>query len=350
MRPKSLILLALALGCGLVASIGISQVLESRDQNPSAVELGPIYIAMVDIDRNTPLSEENTTLEQRPVTQIPEGALTDLIDFDGQRPQGKIYAGEAILKAKLGASERATRQIPKGFRVVTVKVDNTSGGSLILPGDRVDVNVYIREQRNLGVRSGMYTFLHDVSVFAVNSSIQYNADEGEQSMDAKTISLLVTPEQAAKVTMATEIGRVRLVMRGMHDEEQAEFEPITLDDFLDSETFSAKKNGDAKDGSLSGVLDKLDQQETPQVQAPVQQPKIEMQVAANAPYRMVVMEGAQTRVVEIQSDAAFPYSARPTTTNFPAEYQPADDTNTDDTLELEIPSDGDDSFVLPDDA
>ena len=44
-----------------------------------------------------------------------------------------------------GASEQgATALIPKGYRVVPVKVDLVSGGSsLILPGDRVDVMVHL---------------------------------------------------------------------------------------------------------------------------------------------------------------------------------------------------------------
>ena len=45
MRPKSLILLLLALGCGLVASIGISQVLDRRNHHAEpAVEKEPIYV------------------------------------------------------------------------------------------------------------------------------------------------------------------------------------------------------------------------------------------------------------------------------------------------------------------
>ena len=46
MRPKSLILLALALGCGLIASIGISQVLDSKNNKPAVVETTPIYVAL----------------------------------------------------------------------------------------------------------------------------------------------------------------------------------------------------------------------------------------------------------------------------------------------------------------
>ena len=39
MRPKSLILIVIALGCGLVASIGISQVMEGRSANANSPKI-----------------------------------------------------------------------------------------------------------------------------------------------------------------------------------------------------------------------------------------------------------------------------------------------------------------------
>ncbi len=57
MRPKSLILLLLALGCGLVASIGISQVMANRNQAVApTVETERILVANKDIKVNEPLS------------------------------------------------------------------------------------------------------------------------------------------------------------------------------------------------------------------------------------------------------------------------------------------------------
>ena len=50
MRPKSMILIVIALGCGLIASIGISQVMENRAvEVPVAAPMEKIYVAMTDI-------------------------------------------------------------------------------------------------------------------------------------------------------------------------------------------------------------------------------------------------------------------------------------------------------------
>ena len=45
MRPKSLLLLTLALGCGLVASVGITQVLDRSGDSGPVAETVPIYVA-----------------------------------------------------------------------------------------------------------------------------------------------------------------------------------------------------------------------------------------------------------------------------------------------------------------
>ena len=54
MRPKSLLLLALALGCGLIASIGISQVME-KNKGDGTVVKEPIYIAKHTINLGDPI-------------------------------------------------------------------------------------------------------------------------------------------------------------------------------------------------------------------------------------------------------------------------------------------------------
>ena len=101
MRPKSLILLMLALGCGLVASIGISQVMDRRNQQPAPVgETEAIFVAMQNIEFGDQLSTQVLKLEQWPKDKIPEGALSTLEDVEGRRARTKLYAGEPILEAK----------------------------------------------------------------------------------------------------------------------------------------------------------------------------------------------------------------------------------------------------------
>ncbi len=50
MRPKSMILIVIALGCGLIASIGISQVMENNvSEAPVEAPTATIFVAVADI-------------------------------------------------------------------------------------------------------------------------------------------------------------------------------------------------------------------------------------------------------------------------------------------------------------
>ena len=76
MRPKSLILLVLALGCGLVAAIGINQVLANRPvaQVTDSGETVPIFVALTDIGLGDPLTPQVLKLEEWPKMKVPPGA------------------------------------------------------------------------------------------------------------------------------------------------------------------------------------------------------------------------------------------------------------------------------------
>ena len=147
MRSKSIVLVVLALGCGLVAAIGVSQVLDARNKGPAdQAETQPVFVAMTDIAANEELTAQNIKLEEWPKNHLPPGALTKLEDVEGKRCRMRMYAGEPILSSKLvGAADAvgAAKDIPAGYRVEHVNVDSVTGSSnLILPGDRVDVLLF----------------------------------------------------------------------------------------------------------------------------------------------------------------------------------------------------------------
>lgn len=85
MRGKSLALLVLALGCGLVASLGITQVLAHRGDQPAPLDTVPIYVAIADIPQGTLPGDETVRLEPWPKEKVPLGALTKQEEAKGRR-------------------------------------------------------------------------------------------------------------------------------------------------------------------------------------------------------------------------------------------------------------------------
>ena len=270
MRAKSMALLMLALGCGLVASIGITQVMAKRNAEPSgsAGDTVPIFIAVKDINIGDILTAEILKQEPWPKDRVPQSALSKIEDVEGRRTRQRLFAGEPILENKLlgkgSSAQGASAVIPKGYRVVSVKVDSVSGSGLILPGDRVDVLVYLvgNSQKDI-METSTRTVLQDIKVFAVNDVVDIeNKDSKDKSISAKTISLLVTPAQAVKVTLASELGKIRLVMRGPDDNAHVEDVSAKPEELLgrsayadrDNETGNEKTTDDKKN-----LLDLLNQ-------------------------------------------------------------------------------------------
>jgi pilus assembly protein CpaB len=247
MRPKSLLLLVLALGCGLVASIGISQVLERNRNQSGDVETAPIYVAVHNINLGDPIDASMVALQEWPKDRIPPGAVSQLDDLKGRRPRTAIIQGEPILDGKLlkpGQLSDPITSIPKGFRLKTISVDATkSAAGLLSPGDRVDIQVFVKLGNHNGTDNAKSkVILQNIRVFAVDQTVQRSRDGGDEHTIAKTISLLLTPEQATKMNLAEHMGEISLIPRNPDDEEAANTAEFSSDDLLSDGGKSSRKD------------------------------------------------------------------------------------------------------------
>ncbi len=229
MRGKSIALLVLALGCGLIASIGITQVMANRKGEEEPSDMETVYVVKADVNLGDTLSEEDLKLEEWPVSQIPPGTLFTQDEIVGRRARIRIGEGTLILDSyllKRGEAETtAASLIETGDRVITVKVGcETGGADMILPGDSVDV-LAVMKLKSLETRETTTvtrTFLQNIKVFAVNDEYGLSADaEGKRKIVARTLSLIVDPQEAQLVATATAVGEIRVVMRSPDDEGEA---------------------------------------------------------------------------------------------------------------------------------
>lgn len=222
MRPKSFILLALALGCGLIASIGISQVLDGKNR-PAAVETAPIYVALKNVNVGDPITEKMVALEEWPKDKVPLGAVTKWEDLEDRRPRTNIYQGEPLLDNKLlakGQKNDPIQGVPAGMRLKTISVDaRKSAAGLLSPGDRVDVQIFMRANPDAGINSPRTKiFLQNIRVYAVDQTTDKSTDGEESRNVAKTVSLIVTPAQANRINLAENMGEISLIPRNPDDD------------------------------------------------------------------------------------------------------------------------------------
>jgi pilus assembly protein CpaB len=327
MRPKSLLLLVLALGCGLVASIGISQVLERNANQSTDVETAPIYIALHNINLGDPIDASMVSLQEWPKDKIPPGALSQLDDLKGRRPRTAIIQGEPILDGKLlkpGQLADPITSIPKGFRLKTISVDATkSAAGLLSPGDRVDIQVFVKLGAHNGTDSAKSkVILQNIRVFAVDQTVQRSRDGGEEHTIAKTISLLLTPEQATKMNLAEHMGEISLIPRNPDDEESANTAEFSSDDLLSDGGKSSRKQEqgeqkteEKKPSPVASLLAAI------QEHVPPPKPPFRMEIVEAQDVREMLFDAVSGRPIRTQATPGKP--SAPTGAAAPGAASPA---------------------------
>src|SRR5262245_28802628 len=203
MKTKSMVLLAMALGCGLVAMLGVQQILSGEHKPKDTV---PVLVATQEIPAGVPIDPSVVTFEEFARETVPPGAVTDAGQFEDRSLKVRAFPGDVILQAKLGEKgvHGASTSIRKGHRVVTVPVNMTTVHSgMIRPGDRVDVLVtYAIRRPGQPDLQRTKTVLEYIEVFAIDRLREGEGSSSEKGAKAENLSVLVTPEQAHVLMLA----------------------------------------------------------------------------------------------------------------------------------------------------
>lgn len=209
MRNKSVILLAIALGCGMIASVGISQVV--MNGGTAVPETEEILVATQDIPANAKITAANLMLEKWPAGKTPEGAIRDLAELEDKYAKQQIYAGEALLVQKVvDATERASVGIPKGHTVVTYNIGNNPGiANLIEPGDRVNVIGFFEKSEVVPFTTHKDVF-RNLLIFAVDG--RTTRDSESKHGTPGSVLLLIKKEDERVWNWANKVGTLELTL------------------------------------------------------------------------------------------------------------------------------------------
>lgn len=224
MKPKTLVLLAVAGSCGLVAMLGVQQAMQV--QPVTRPQTTKVVVALENIETGMKLTVDNTTFKELPASSIPEDAVLTEEDILERAAKFPMMAGDVVRKSKLTEKGEWGKSvaIPAGMRVIGIPVDDSHTISgLIRPGDRVDVLVTYQGRGERGVQvSKTKTLLEYVEVFGMDDQTASKMDHKEKGVHAKIASLIVTPEQAGYVILAQRKGSLALSWRRRSDDELAQ--------------------------------------------------------------------------------------------------------------------------------
>ncbi len=219
-RTRLLMIGVLALALGSIAGLIAYRNLQSKS-GPS--ESGaPVIVAADDIQVGSRIEEHDVRIANLPPGSLPANTYSKRSQVLGHGVVVPIAKGEFILPSKLAAEEAGAglpSLIPNGMRAVSVRVNEVvSVAGFVIPGTRVDV--LLTGTPEGGNDQQTTTVLQNVRVIAAGHTLEHSTT-GE-AQNTAVITLLVSPDDAQRLTLASSQGHIQLSLRSPLDTKQDE--------------------------------------------------------------------------------------------------------------------------------
>jgi pilus assembly protein CpaB len=220
-RNRLLLIGFIALALGAFVSLVVYRNLQSKagSKAPPGEE---VIVAADDLQVGTKIEDKDVRLVRFPSGDLPVGCFHQKNKVVGRGVVLPIARGEFVLTNKLAGENAGSglpSLIPPGMRAVSVRVnDTTSVSGFVLPGTRVDVLLTGNPQGSNEQQTG--TVLENVAVIATGQRLERNSAGEAQS--APVVTLLLSPDDAERLTLASSQGHIQLALRNPLDTQQTD--------------------------------------------------------------------------------------------------------------------------------
>jgi pilus assembly protein CpaB len=216
-RNRLLMIGVLALALGAFVSVLVYKNLQGKGPVETGVD---VIVAANDIQVGAKIEEHDIHLAKFPATSLPSGAYNKRSQVLGRGVVVPIAKGEFVLPTKLApenAGSGLPSLIPPGMRAVSVRVNEiVSVAGFVTPGTRVDV--LLTGTPNGSSEQQTTTVLQNVAVIASGHTLERTATGEAQT--TPVITLLVSPDDAQRLTLASSEGHIQLSLRNPLDTKQ----------------------------------------------------------------------------------------------------------------------------------
>jgi len=232
MDKRFIAVLIFAFTVATVSSFAMYRLISNQTQPARAApQTKKVVIATRNLELGTTIKDGDLALTDW-LGEKPAGASSDMDDFVGRGVITKIYAREVILDDRLalkGAGGGLAAMIPPGMRAVAVPVNQVVDvAGFAVAGMHVDVLISGTPPSGTGgLGTETKTLLQDIDVLSAGQDFKKDA-EGKP-VTAQVVNLLVTPEQAEKLSLASHQTTIQLVLRNPLDRDVAKTQGVALE-------------------------------------------------------------------------------------------------------------------------
>ena len=218
-RTRLLMIGVLALALGAFVSLLVYKNLEGKGSS-SNEPTTDVIVAAGDIQVGARIEDRDVRIAKFPAGGLPGGFYSKKSQVLGRGVIIPVTKGEFILPSKLApenAGSGLPSLIPTGMRAVSVRVNEVvSNAGFVGPGTRVDI--LLTGTPNGSSEPQTTTVLQNVAVIASGHNLERNA--AGEAQNTPVITLLTSPEDAERLTLASSEGRIQLSMRNPLDTHQ----------------------------------------------------------------------------------------------------------------------------------
>jgi pilus assembly protein CpaB len=193
-----------------------SRLAHSRAKNTGGLH----YVAAAKgVDAGEVLAAENLQFIDWPGNVPLQGSFVRVEDVVGKTVLYPLAEGQPILNRQLAmAGSGLAGRIPEGMRAISLRSNEVVGvAGYLLPGTRVDVLVTVRSATSQEPLTS--TVLQDTQVLTAGQKMEPDPDGRANRVDV--VTLLVSPDDAEKVVLASTQGTVHFVLRNGLDHSRA---------------------------------------------------------------------------------------------------------------------------------
>jgi pilus assembly protein CpaB len=220
MRSRIFAVLAIAILAGGGLAYGTYNFMQNQPVKTVATPTQPVVVAAADLQIGSEIKKEDVTVVNFPAGQAPQGSFSKVTDVVGRGLIVPVVTHEPILNPKLASKEAGVGLppvIPEGMRAVSVRVNEVVGvAGYVLPGTRVDV-VATASPTNERADTTSKLILSNVQVLTAGTRMEKDQEQGKP-MQVTVVTLLVNPEQAERLALASTEGKIQLALRNPLDQ------------------------------------------------------------------------------------------------------------------------------------
>jgi pilus assembly protein CpaB len=242
-RTRILAVLALAVTAGGGLAYATYNLMQRADAPVQTVAMPtqPVVVASADLSLGDEITAEHLRVVRFPKGEAPEGAFANPGDVVGRAVISTIVRHEPILSGKLAPKEAGSGlppAIPPGMRAVSVRVNEVIGvAGYVLPGAHVDVLATASPTQQVQDTTTKVV-LTNVPVLTAGTRLEQDQKDGKP-FQVSVVTLLVSPEQAERLTLASTEGKVQLALRNPLDTGTPDTPGIKPAALLSSRTLAA---------------------------------------------------------------------------------------------------------------